>query len=431
MTAIADVAALAIPVPPISPNYSVNEVAELILSEQYRRFLSLPVVADGRPVGTISRHRLMTIFVSLYGRDLYGKHPIAELMNPAPLVVEIDQSMESASQYITDNIQIPITEDFIITRHGEYQGAGIVLDLLKAMNIRIANRSEELSVAYANLQASQAQLIQTEKMASLGQMVAGVAHEINTPLGYVRNNLELVHGTFTRVLDLLSAYEKLIDPVAAAGLNQAELNVRFSAVSELSRAFHQDHVFEELQELFKDTIYGVDQISELVVNLKNFSRLDRARVTDVNLNDCMDSAIVIGRNLLKHKVALRKEYGDVPPVPCSPAQINQVFLNLLSNAAQAIETQGEILIRTHADDHSVNVTIEDNGRGIPDDVLPKIFDPFFTTKGIGEGTGMGLWISYQIVQEHRGHIQVRSQVGKGTTFEISLPRRLPSLRQAS
>jgi signal transduction histidine kinase len=343
-------------------------------------------------------------------------------MNTKPLIVESSQTMQSASEYITEHIHFPIMEDFIITDKGEYKGIGVVLHLLKAMERQLAKHSGELAKAYKRLQESQAQLVQSEKMASLGQMVAGVAHEINTPLGYVRNNVEMTQQLFTQAQELVSVYDTLVTTLySEEESDETQLQAQLNNIAERSAVFKEEDSFAEMQDLFKDTLYGVEQISELVLNLKNFSRLDQAKVDNISLNDCFESTLVIAKNTIKHKVKVIKQYGDIPKIPCSPSQINQVLLNLLTNAAQAMSTPGNVLLRTYADEKWVYAVVQDDGSGIPKEVLPKIFDPFFTTKPIGEGTGLGLSISYKIIQQHGGQIKVASQQGKGTRFLISLP----------
>lgn len=291
---------------------------------------------------------------------------------------------------------------------------------------RVKERTADLAKAYKKLKSSQAQLVQSEKMASLGQMVAGVAHEINTPLGYVKSNVEMTQELFSQTEEMVNAYDALMHTLLSGGedVDEEMLNAQISEVTEIATMFKEDNTFEETRNLFQDSIYGVEQISELVMNLKDFSRLDQARVDQVSMHDCIDSALNIGKNVVKHKAEIEKHFDpDLPRVPCSPSQINQVFLNMVSNAAQAIgHDHGKITIKTSYDDQFVYVTIQDNGKGIPKDVMAKIFDPFFTTKPIGEGTGLGLSISYQIINQHKGKIKVASQEGKGTKFLICLPR---------
>jgi len=417
-----NIATLNINVPAIPSTCSVHDAGELLfLSDKYRGCLSLPIVENNKPVGVVSRYELTKIYVKQFGRELYGKQPIRNFMNTNPLIVDENLSMEEASQYITKHISHPITEDFIITNNGEYLGVGIVLDLLSAMEAQVAKRNKLLAKTLSDLKSSQAQLVQSEKMASLGQMVAGVAHEINTPLGYVRNNLETVQGLFEQTQELIKNYHHLIQLLISEEINENELNSQLGIVEELSAPFSESEMFNEINQLFHDSLFGVDQVAELVMNLKDFSRLDRARVENINIHDCIESSLNIGKNTLKYKVTVKKEFSELPKIACSPSQINQVFLNLFTNAAQAIEDKGILHIKTYADDGFIYISIQDTGKGIPKDVLPKIFDPFFTTKPIGQGTGLGLSICFQIIKSHGGKIQVASEVGKGTRFLISLP----------
>lgn len=288
---------------------------------------------------------------------------------------------------------------------------------------KVAERTQELSQAYKRLKASQTQLVQAEKMSSLGQMVAGLAHEINTPLGYIRNNVEMIKRSFNDVQNLMTEYDKLMLLLAAEDADEELLGEQMQSVLEASSEFRENEVIDEALQLIDDSNYGVEQISELVGNLKDFSRLDLAMVENINMNDSLDKVLKIAHHKLKHKVEVKKHYADnLPKVKCSPSQINQVFLNLLTNGAQAIEAeQGEIVLKTWADKGMVHIAVQDNGKGIPKDKIGKIFDPFFTTKPIGEGTGLGLSISHQIIRQHKGTIRVASEVGKGTRFVISLP----------
>lgn len=286
---------------------------------------------------------------------------------------------------------------------------------------RVAERTQELSRAYDELKQSQLRLVQSEKMASLGQMVAGVVHEINTPLAYTRSNILIVKDQLVELANLANEAGHLDWLLNNPNKQMENLQAQAVKVSTLARSLREDAVIDEMDQLLQASASGIDQISDLVINLKNFSRLDRKKVERVSLNEGLDSVLLIARNTLKHKIQIVKDYQDIPFVSCSPSQINQVLLNLIVNAAQAIEDQGTISLRTIDGGDYVEIIIEDNGKGIPEDVLPKIFDPFFTTKEIGEGTGLGLSIAFQIIQQHGGDISVESKVGQGTRFTISLP----------
>ncbi len=301
-------------------------------------------------------------------------------------------------------------------------------ELIENLEQKVAARTQQLSKAFQKLKSSQAQLVQSEKMASLGQMVAGVAHEINTPLGYVKGNVQTSQDLLVAVEELLDEFEKLYHLLTQQPDEQV-IAEQFKVVGELLQHFHEDESLKDIKELNADTLHGVQEISKLVANLKNFSRLDQALEEDIDLNQCIDSVLNIAHNLLKHKVKVKLEYADLPKIVCSPSQINQVLLNIITNAAQAIKDEGTIFIKTGYNDKSVQVLIQDNGCGIDKAHLAKIFDPFFTTKPIGEGTGLGLSISYRIIQQHKGKIKVTSEVGKGTRFVIMLPLRTNYLLQ--
>jgi len=316
-----------------------------------------------------------------------------------------------------------------------YAGALLILlawfgAKIRAANIslehRVQERTRELSEALKHLKESEAQLIQSEKMSSLGQMVAGVAHEINTPLAYVKNSLGAVADKLPDLGDAVEQSETLLALLqAGANANAEELSRQFALVTARVAKLRQQNVMQELGALVKDGLHGTGQMAEIVGNLKDFSRLDRSKVTSFNLNEGLASTLLLAKHLLK-SVLVKRQFGDIPPIVCSPSQINQVFLNLVTNAAQAMANErGTITLTTRGAEGGVAVEVADDGRGIPPEVLPKIFDPFFSTKEIGKGTGLGLSISYKIVAQHGGRIDVESHVGVGTRFTVWLPLRPP------
>ncbi len=291
----------------------------------------------------------------------------------------------------------------------------------ESLEERVTERTRELTTALAELQQSETQLIQSEKMSSLGQMVAGVAHEINTPLAYVKNNLAMVEDRVVTLRDLVESFARLMEMLQAEDTPDEVLRGQFARVGAELAQLREGDSLGELGHLVRDGLHGIDQISELVVNLKDFSRLDRQRMQAFDVNKGLESTLLLARHALK-QIEVRCQFSLLPPVMCAASQINQVFLNLITNAAQATEgRRGVITLTTRAVGKSVMVEIQDNGRGIPPHVLPRIFDPFFTTKEAGKGTGLGLSICYKIIDQHHGKIMVMSKPGEGTTFTVLLP----------
>jgi signal transduction histidine kinase len=272
-------------------------------------------------------------------------------------------------------------------------------------------------------------------MSSLGQMVAGIAHEVNTPLAYVKSSLDAVGKSVPRTGRLAVETERLLALLSAQNADEAALGAQFALVrglvEELAGKTAGRSALDDLERLVKDGLFGIEQISEIVANLKNFSRLDRGMVAEFDLHEGIESSIRIGHAQLEKRI-VHKQFGPIPRVSCSPSQINQVILNLLANAAQATrDGDGTITVRTAMRDAAhVLVEVVDNGSGIPADVLPKIFDPFFTTKAVGKGTGLGLSVSYKIIENHGGKLEVQSKPGAGTRFTIVLPINPPVARAA-
>ena len=287
---------------------------------------------------------------------------------------------------------------------------------------RVSERTRDLSQTLKRLQESEAQLVQSEKMSSLGQMVAGVAHEINTPLAYVKNSVATARDRMPDLHDALTRAEHLLELLHQDAPDADQLQVSYAGLQDKLSRLRRGHVLEDLDSLTRDGLHGIEQIVELVANLRSFSRLDRSKVASFNVNEGVRATLLIAQSSLR-KVDVERHLGDIPSITCSPSQVNQVLLNLLNNSAQAMDKpRGLIVITTRPmSDTSIAIDVEDNGKGIPSDVLPKIFDPFYTTKEPGKGTGLGLSIAYKIVKQHGGRIDVRSTPGVGTTVTVVLP----------
>lgn len=282
------------------------------------------------------------------------------------------------------------------------------------LETQVGERTQQLAKAYDELKQSQLQIMQAEKMASLGQMVAGVAHEINTPLGFSYSNVEIVRE---RLGEMGEVFDRFVDKMAdGMAVSDPEMAMR-------ARQLQNEGCRQEMMELLEATGEGLNQISELVKSLRDFSRLDRGKNDRVDLNKGIDDVLRIANNTLsKANAQVHRDYAELPLVECGPSQINQVLLNLIVNAAQALPEQGgNIAVRTRVNGRFVEISVEDDGHGIPADLLPRIFDPFVTTKEIGKGTGLGLSTAYQIVQDHGGALTVESTPGTGTSFTLSLP----------
>lgn len=287
----------------------------------------------------------------------------------------------------------------------------------------VADRTEEIETAYKDLQESQEQLIQSEKMASLGQMVAGVAHEINTPLGYVTSNvdtLKLNIEELTEIVDDLAGVDAAVKDTAR---NNKDITQKLLKTLKAFNKNEAPEIVQESGQLITDGLHGLKEISKLVLGLKDFSRLDRQASEQININDCIESALKIANNsVIENRVDVVKRFEQLPKITCFPSKLNQLFLNVINNACQAMkETGGELIISTKSDNDHMVIEFQDQGVGMDEDTLQHIFDPFFTSKEIGEGTGLGMSIAYKIVQAHNGEIKALSKVGQGSIIEIKLP----------
>jgi signal transduction histidine kinase len=280
-------------------------------------------------------------------------------------------------------------------------------------NKLIEIKNKELNKLLTDLREAQQQLIMSEKMASLGQLTAGVAHEINNPINFVSANIKPLKEDLADILECIGQYEKVI--------NENNLEDMFSEVQQFKNNKDLTFSMQEVNELLKGIEEGASRTTEIVKGLRNFSRLDQNVIKKADMNEGIESTLTLLHSVYKDKITIEKDYGDIPEIECLPGQINQVLMNILSNAIQAIPDKGEIFIKTREEKDVVIISIRDTGSGISDEIKHKIFDPFFTTKEVGKGTGLGLSISYGIIERHNGKIEVNSEIGKGTQFIISLP----------
>jgi len=287
---------------------------------------------------------------------------------------------------------------------------------------RARTRVIELSADLEKMQSTQSQVIHTTKLASLGQMIAGVAHEMNTPIGFVKSNVEVVRELMNEHRVLVGKCVQGFDMMLAADLARPESAAAIRrTLSKVRNALANDARLPDADELLKDSVDGLVQIANLVKNLKGFARVDSDGMDLLDLNECVESALTIAAHQLRDRIDVVKELGNLPKIHGIASQINQVLLNLITNAGQAMEDGGKLSLISRRAGDMVEVEVSDTGKGIPDKILPKIFDPFFTTKPVGEGTGLGLSIVHKIVQGHGGTIKVRTTPEKGSSFTISFP----------
>lgn len=293
-----------------------------------------------------------------------------------------------------------------------------LLKKIRRNNDVLQREKDEQATLIKKLSEAQDQLLQQEKMASIGQLAAGVAHEINNPVGYVSSNINSLEGYITNLFSLLSAYEKLEQP------GDEGLAPLVESIQTLKKKIDYDFVQDDVHDLIRESKEGVNRVKQIVKDLKDFSHVDEAEWQWADLVSGIESTLNIVHNELKYKAQVVKEFDDLPKVECVPTQLNQVVMNLLVNAGHAIEEKGTIVIRAKKlDEENVYIEVEDSGKGIPEENLSKIFDPFFTTKPVGKGTGLGLSLSYSIIEKHGGELSVSSKVGEGACFRVVLPIR--------
>ncbi|HEY4327471.1 MAG TPA: 7TM diverse intracellular signaling domain-containing protein [Mucilaginibacter sp.] len=280
--------------------------------------------------------------------------------------------------------------------------------------------NHELNTTLEDLKQTQTQLVESEKMASLGQLTAGIAHEINNPINFVTSNIKPLKRDIGIMLDAFNVIENVSVSDAPAADKQRQ-------IKEYKEEVDFDYLTSEIDHLIRGINEGAQRTAEIVKGLKIFSRLDEDDLKRTNINEGLESTMVIANNLLNNKIKVVKEYGNLPPAECYPGKLNQVFLNIISNAVYAVQkkfgenTDGEIIIKTTHTDENISITIKDNGTGMDTDTQKKIFEPFFTTKDVGEGTGLGLSIVYNTIKKHSGQIIVHSVPGEGTEFILEIP----------
>ncbi len=329
--------------------------------------------------------------------------------------------LESQVRERTEALEESLHENEKINRalHNAKAQMEIEMEERKRTLVALEHEQKEQRILIKKLEDAHHQLLQSEKMASIGQLAAGVAHEINNPIGFVGSNLRTLKDYIAALLELVSVYEQgdslMADDTALA-----------QRIRELRRAVDIDFLREDAPALINESIEGTERVQRIVQDLRDFSRLENPDWQGADLHAGLEATLNIVSNDVRFKADIVRELGDIPAVECLPFQINQVFLNILLNAAQSITGRGTITLRSGRVTDEVWISITDTGQGIPPERMARIFDPFYTTKPVGQGTGLGLSVSYGIVKKHGGRIDVQSQTGAGATFTIRLPIKRPA-----
>ena len=335
--------------------------------------------------------------------------------------------LEDQVRHRTAELEAAVRENEKINRallHAKEQMA-FEIDERKSAHAALEKEKDEQRVLIKKLEEAHNQLLQSEKLASIGQLAAGVAHEINNPIGFVNSNLGTLKNYVGDLLQIIALYESG-RPLLAA---DPALYSRIEAACGLADL---DFLRSDIETLIAESIEGTARVRRIVQDLRDFSRVDSLEWQWADLHDGLESTLNVVMSEIRYKADVVRQFGTLPKVECMPAQLNQVFMNMLVNATQSIAEHGTITLRSGCSGDQVWISIADTGKGIPPELMTRIFDPFFTTKPVGKGTGLGLSVSYGIIEKHGGRIEVESVLGQGTTFTIRLPvQRPPATAQAT
>lgn len=369
-------------------------IAQLRLQKDFSQGQWFSVVDDGllKTTGALE----VLVFPLFYGDDIRLILTVSRNENV------FDDHEKKVALLFSEGVQSIIEKSFFLTS-------------INNQNELLKKEKEEQKKLIEQLSEAQDQLLQQEKMASIGQLAAGVAHEINNPVGYVNANINSLESYVNDLFGLLEEYQSLESELS-------EDSAARDSVAKFKKEIDFDFVKEDIEDLIKESVEGIKRVKQIVQDLKDFSHVDKVEWQRADLKQGIESTLNIVSNEIKYKAEIIKDYDDIPNVECVPSQVNQVILNLLVNAGHAIEERGTITIRLkQLDQEQVYIEVEDTGKGISEEHLSKIFNPFFTTKPIGKGTGLGLSLSYSIAEKHNGKLSVTSEVGVGTKFRLTLP----------
>lgn len=394
---------------PMGTVWTFNDITLLIKSDEMLHMIveasPIPVLITSLDGRIVYSNKNVGTLAGFTPEEMVGKQVTDFYSNPAERALIIEKLKKDGT---VSNYEIKL-----VHRNGTTIWALLCCELTKLHDeVVIISGLYDISVqkqavldleeANKNLRRTQSQLVQSEKMASLGMLVAGIAHEINTPVGAIAS----IHDTLVRATKKLEQF--CTDSAASDNKQEIKAHALFKTIDEANRVINS----------------ASSRVTEIVKRLRSFARLDEAELNTIDIHENLEDTLVILSHKLKHGITVEKKFGDIPKIDCYPGRINQAFLNILNNATQAITTPGTITIETGQKDKNVFIRISDTGCGIPKDKIQKIFDPGFTTKGVGVGTGLGLSITYQIIQDHKGEIKVESEVGKGSIFTMTFPKDL-------
>lgn len=367
--------------------------------------------SSGRNLSAVRGQPFITIFPEAEGNNSYFETLIANARGRGA----------SLSEYGEHGCIVQIHHDSA-ARHGRFSITqalafdlngrrffGLILRHVASGEVHLNGAGDHRELVQ-ELERANRQLLQSEKLAAIGQLAAGVAHEINNPIGYVLSNLTTLAGYVRDMLKIIDATETVDD---------------LDKIRQLKQSLDYDYLRSDVTSLLDESQDGIDRVKKIITALKDFSHIEEDEFCFCDVHRGLETTLNLVNNELKYKAEIVKEYGDVPEVECIPSQINQVVMNLLVNAAHAIEQFGQITVRSGVDGDWAWFEVEDTGKGIPANLLNRIYEPFFTTKPVGEGTGLGLSLSYNIIQKHHGRIEVFSLVGRGSRFRIWLPTKQP------
>ncbi len=410
-------------------NRKKTEEALIKSEEKHRQLIEIMnegfVIIDKHGIITYANSRLNEMIG--YKRDEILNHPTTDFLDKTD-IENMQKHVTSRSEGRSvpyevewvkkDGSKLPtiVSPMPLFDKEGKFEGNFAVLtdvSELKKIEYELIVKNEELEKTLKKINEMHTQLVISEKMATIGQITAGVAHEIKNPVNFITGNIKPLKRDVNDLLKVIEKYDSLIQ--------KYELEHTFTEIASLKNELDYFHLLKEVNKLIEGMEEGANRTAQIIKSLGSFSRIDEDEFVKVDIHEGIDSTLTLLGNKIKHRITVHKDYKAVSNIECFPSKLNQVFMNLLTNAIQAIDEKGKIFIKTSSDEKNVDICIKDTGKGMTEEIKKHIFEPFYTTKDISKGTGLGLSISYSIIKKHNGQIVVNSEPGKGTEFIIALP----------